>query len=188
MKLKKLLQFYFIIGFVLLISFLPFFSLQFGRNYLNTVALWFVNFEFNASIYYVIRSIGYSIEGYNIIAAVGKVTPFVIVAMVSAFSISQRNKETRFLIINMLLALSIYFFLSTTVHPWYIVSLIALSVFTGYKFPIVWSAVVLLSYYAYSNPLFKENSLLLFAEYTIVYTCFLLEMLNERKNFLFLKK
>ena len=188
MKLKKLVQFYFIIGFLLLVCFLPFFSMQFGKNYLNTVALWFVNFEFNASIYYVVRSIGYSIEGYNIIAAVGKVTPFVIVAMVFAFSISHRNKETKFLIINMLLALSIYFFLSTTVHPWYIASLVALSVFTGYKFPIVWSVVVVLSYYAYSNPLFKENSLLLFAEYVIVYTCFLLEMVNKRKDFLFLKK
>ncbi len=187
-RLKKLLQFYFIIGLVLLLCFLPFFSIQFVENYLNTVALWFVNFEFNASIYYVIRSIGYTIKGYNIIGAVGKVTPFVIVCMVLAFSISKRNKEVRFLITNMLLASSIYFFLSTTVHPWYIVSLVALSVFTGYKFPIVWSVVVMLSYYAYSNPLFKENSLLLFTEYSIVYLCFLLELVNRRKDFIFLKK
>ena len=187
-KFKKLLQFYLIIGFVLVVFFVPFFSIQFGENYLNTVALWFVNFEFNASIYYVVRSIGYSIKGYNIIGAVGKVTPFVITAIVLAFSISKRNWKLPYLIINMLLILSIYFFLSTTVHPWYIVSLVAISVFTGYKFPIVWSVVVVLSYYAYSNPLFRENALLLFAEYAIVYTCFLLEMVNWHKDPFFLKK
>ena len=187
-KFKKLLQFYLIIGFVLVVFFVPFFSIQFGENYLNTVALWFVNFEFNASIYYVVRSIGYSIKGYNIIGAVGKVTPFVVTAIIMAFSISKRNWKLPYLIINMLLILSIYFFLSTTVHPWYIVSLVAFSVFTGYKFPIVWSVVVVLSYYAYSNPLFRENALLLFAEYAIVYTCFLLEMVNWYKDPVFLKK
>ena len=188
LKLKKLLQFYVIVGVVLLVSFLPFFSIQFSQNYINTVALWFVNFEFNASIYYVVRNIGYAIKGYNIIGAVGKVTPFVIVAVMLAFSLNKRNRDLRFLISNMLLALTIYFFLSTTVHPWYIISLVALSVFTGFKFPIVWSAVVVFSYYAYSNPLFKENSILLFVEYAIVYACFLLEMVYKRKNVVFLKK
>ncbi|MEO7523135.1 MAG: hypothetical protein ABIT58_03535, partial [Ferruginibacter sp.] len=182
---NKLIRFYFITGFILVLFLFPFFSLQFGVNYFNTIALWFVNFEFNASIYYVIRSIGYEVAGYNIIGTAGKVIPFIMLGMILSFSMRRSNRELINLIGNMLLALCVYFFLSTTVHPWYIVSLVALSMFTGYKFPVVWSVVGMLSYQAYSNPLFKENSLLLLIEYSVVYSCFIFEMVNNHKKAIF---
>jgi hypothetical protein len=39
----------------------------------------------------------------------------------------------------MLLALTVYFGLATIVHPWYVTGLVALGVFTGWKYPLAWS-------------------------------------------------
>ena len=56
----------------------PFFLMEFVTNYSKTVGLWFGNFEFNASIYYLARAIGYGITGYNEIATIGKVLPLIL--------------------------------------------------------------------------------------------------------------
>ena len=79
----------------------------------------------------------------------------------------------------MLLGVSAYFLLSTTVHPWYIATPLLLSVFTKYRFPIVWSAFVMLSYSAYGAEGFKENLWLVAAEYVIVIAFAITEMLAQ---------
>lgn len=157
--------------------FLPFVSADLIGHYMQTTRLWFSNFEFNGSIYYVIREIGFRVKGYNIIRSVGQVTPFIIVGVILLLAFFRRNKQTIPLITAMLLALSFYFFISTTIHPWYIGSLVVLSVFTRYRFPLVWSAVVMLSYSAYGPDGFGENLWLLGIEYLVVYGFFLWEIL-----------
>lgn len=68
----------------------------------------------------------------------------------------------------MLFAISFYFLLSTTVHPWYVATPLLLSVFTKYKFPIVWSFMVMLSYSAYGENGFDEKLWLVAMEYIVV--------------------
>ncbi len=179
---KKLVIFYGTTALVTVLLFAPFFSAAFARHFTGTVALWFVNFEFNASIYYLIRWIGFALTGQNIIQVVGRVTPFIIIGIIVAFARDKRNTDLRNAVINMLLVLTVYFFLSTTVHPWYIVTLIGLGIFTGYQFPLVWSTVIILSYFAYSNIPFKESPWLLFAEYLVVYSFFFHEIRKKSKQ------
>ena len=76
----------------------------------------------------------------------------------------------------MLLGISAYFFLSTTVHPWYIATPLILSIFTKYRFALVWSFAVFFSYYAYGNAGFQENLWLVALEYILVYGVFFLEI------------
>ncbi|MEO7210958.1 MAG: hypothetical protein ABIY35_08425 [Chitinophagaceae bacterium] len=179
--LKKAIVFYVITGITIILLFLPFFSIEFFNNYYNTISLWFVNFEFNASVYYVIREIGFYIKGYDIIHAVGKIMPIIIILYILFFSFSKKNIHTNKLFENVLIVLSVYFFLSTTVHPWYIVTLVALSIFTRYRFAILWSAMVILSYYAYSQNPFRESYMLLFIEYGAVFVLFFREI-SRKKN------
>ncbi len=179
---KRAMRFFMMVGVMTLASFLPFFSVSFLNNYMSTIALWFINFEFNASIYYIIRSIGYYTAGYNIIHITGRVIPLILMAIILFISFKKQNSTLKSLITNMLIVLSIFFFLSTTIHPWYIISLVMLSVFTHWKFPLVWSFTIILSYFAYSNPVFQENHLILIAEYALVYGYLFSEVLAEKNR------
>ncbi|MEY8850136.1 glycosyltransferase 87 family protein [Psychroserpens sp. XS_ASV72] len=176
---KRLVSFYLVVGLTIIILFIPFFNFEFIQNYTQTVALWFNNFEFNASIYYVVREIGYLFRGYNEIAIIGKILSAIILLIVLVLSLRKNNSDIKILIRNMLIAFTIYLFLSTTVHPWYVTTLLALSIFTNYKYPIVWSAVIILSYLAYlgTNKADKSENLWLIAmEYVIVYGFFIWEL------------
>jgi hypothetical protein len=81
----KYVKFYLIILCNLIIAFLPFFTYDFLQNYTNTIGLWFTKFEFNASFYYLIRSIGYFFTGYNIISIYGWVSPIIIIFTITYF-------------------------------------------------------------------------------------------------------
>ena len=67
-----------------------------------------------------------------------------------------------------MIGLSVYYFSTTTVHPWYMSFLIAFSVFVPYKYAIVWSSMIPLSYIHYNGGLFQENYLLITLEYGVV--------------------
>ena len=181
-RMTRLIGYYSLVGGVTLLLFAPFFSTQFISNYAETVGLWFQNFEFNASLYYIARAIGYTFRGYNEIAVIGKVIPLVVLLFVLIITFFRRNKNLKALITAMLLALSFYYFASTTVHPWYVATLLALSVFTKYKFPLVWSFVIILSYLAYiqiGNASKSENLLIIALEYLVVYSVFFREVFKR---------
>ena len=184
LKPKKSMLFGLLILLFLFLFFVPFFlGADNLSHYLNTLGLWFNRFEFNGSIYYVIRAIGYEVKGYNIIRKLGTVSPYIILGIVAVFTFIRNNKTPHVLLTGMLFCLSCYFFIATTVHPWYIVSLVSLAIFTNYSYPLIWSALVVLSYATYGNPDFNENYYLIGIQYGIVYGVFLLELI-QRKNLL----
>ncbi|MBJ7880813.1 mannosyltransferase [Gelidibacter salicanalis] len=177
---QKFLGFYSIVGITTLLLFLPFYSSEFVNNYAETVGLWFSTFEFNASLYYIAREIGYLATGYNQIAIIGKFIPILTIIMVLLFTFLRKNNTLQHLITSMLLAASMYFFMSTTIHPWYLATLLMLSVFTNYKFPLVWSFVIMLSYLAYANSENTENLWIIGLEYSVVYTVFFWELFKKK--------
>lgn len=178
--LTKLMLFYGMIVLTTLALFLPFYSYEFIINYTETIALWFQNFEFNASIYYIARAVGYWITGYNEIGIIGKVIPIINVLFIIYIAFFRKNKTIIELITSMLLVLSFYYFTGTTIHPWYIATLLILSIFTNYKFPLVWSFASILSYLAYANVDNTENLWIIGLEYTIVYSVFLWEIYTKK--------
>lgn len=178
---KKSIIFYLITGLITLLFFIPFYSETFVSNYTKTVGLWFQDFEFNASLYYIAREIGYLFRGYNEIAIIGKILPALVILFVLTITFFKKNKTTIDLITSMLLVLSFYYFTATTVHPWYIASLLFLSIFTNYKFPLIWSFAIVLSYLAYTNANNTENLWLIGIEYLIVYSVLLWEILKNKK-------
>lgn len=182
-NLTKLIMFYAIVIITTVLLFAPFYSSEFINNYSQTVALWFQNFEFNASIYYIAREIGYLFRGYNEIAVIGKIIPIIVIITTLIITFFRRNKTMIELITAMLFVLSFYYFTTTTVHSWYVSTLLILSVFTKYKFPLVWSFVIILSYLAYIN-LNKadksENLFIIAIEYVIVYGVFIWEVFIKK--------
>lgn len=178
--LLKLIIFYIVILGTAILTFIPFISPEFISNFAATIGLWFQNFEFNASIYYIVRWIGYQVVGWNIIGTAGKVLPLITLTIILLLSFFRKNHTQQQLITAILFAVSIYFLLSTTVHPWYIATPLLLSVFTTYRFPVVWSAAVMLSYAAYGKEGFDENLWLVAAEYIIVIAFAITEILSKK--------
>lgn len=156
-----------VLGAVLLV-FIPFLSSEFILNFTNTINLWFQNFEFNASIYNIIKWIGFEYYDINPIKPFGSISPFLVLSSILLLTFFRKNKTTKELITAMLFGIAIYFLFATTVHPWYICTPLLLSVFTKYKFPIVWSAMIMLSYSAYRPNGFSENLWLVALEYTVI--------------------
>ncbi|MGG6229882.1 mannosyltransferase [Tenacibaculum sp. SDUM215027] len=179
--LKKLTFFYLVVISTIALLFLPFYSSELVSNYTNSVGLWFRNFEFNASFYYVARGIGYLFRGYNEIAIIGKIIPIVTIFFLLILTFFKKNKSVKQLIVSMLFALSFYYFLTTTMHPWYIATLLILSVFTQYRYTVLWSLVIILSYQAYANSPWKENLWFVALEYVALYTYFIWEVFIKRK-------
>ena len=164
----KLIAFYVLVIATVIISFIPFYSSEVFQNFMASVGLWFGKFEFNASIYYLVRWIGFEIKGYNVIATAAKILPIISVLMILFLSFFRNNSDLQNMMRNMLFAVSFYLLLSTTVHPWYLAIPLILSIFTEFKYMLVWSGVIMLSYSAYSNPDYQENLWLIALEYLLV--------------------
>ena len=174
--LPKLIIFYVIVLGAVLLSFVPFLSGDFASNFGASIALWFQKFEFNASIYYIIRWIGYQTIGWNIIEDVGKILPLIFISILLLMTFFRKNASLIQLITAMVLSISLYFALSTTVHPWYVATPLLLCVFTRYRFPLVWSFFVILSYTAYGATGFKENLWFVALEYITVFSVAIYEI------------
>ena len=164
---KKSVLFYSVTAAVFIILFIPFFSFGLLENFSATIGLWFSNFEFNASVYYFLKGTLENINGVSVINSMGIIVACV-VTLQTSYLLLKKKKETSQIILMILWILSGYYFISTTVHPWYIISLLLLSVFTNYKFVLVWSYTLILSYIAYNEYSVEECNSILIIEYTPV--------------------
>lgn len=145
----------------------PFFSFNLAKKFSSSVDLYFRTFEFNASVYYLFRTVGIWLKGYNPIAVIGPLLGLLSLSAVLFLSFSRRFAQ-RPLEQVALLILGCYFLLTTTVHPWYIVTLVALAALHEVRWPLVWSCVVILSYSHYFGGRFEENYWMIGLEYAIL--------------------
>ncbi|NNK11667.1 MAG: mannosyltransferase [Flavobacteriaceae bacterium] len=179
---KKGLLFNTLVMLIVIATLIPFYDPAFSDNYMATLSLWFSNFEFNASIYNVVKSLGAHIDlkPWELIKSYGRLIPLLVILWVGLLSYFRKNNSVHILIQSMLFILTVYFFLSPTVHPWYVISLLVLCLFTDYRFPLVWSAAIVLSYSAYRGPEAEESMGFLIIEYLSVFGFFIYELFKHR--------
>lgn len=167
------------------ILFIPFLNSVFLKHFFQSVGLYFQSFEFNGSIYKIVRWIGYQLAGYNIIQFSGIFLPAVtLIAIVIIYSHQNKNSATS-LLNCLLFSLTVYFALASILHPWYATTLVFINIFLNYKFIYLWSATVLLSYFTYRQIPYSESGYLSALEYLPVLIVMLYEL---KKPLLFLKK
>lgn len=167
-KTRKLLLFWVGTALATLISFTPFLIDHSWVNFLQSLQLYQGKFEFNASVYYLVREIGFWVEGYNVI---GYVIPYFSAAtmiLIGYFS-WKKQPRTLFEIVDlMVLIYLVYLILQPVVHPWYILPALGLSVLRGKMTVLLWSFGAIFSYQAYGNADFQEQYLYLILEYGLV--------------------
>ncbi len=190
--LKKSIGFYALTILACLALLLPFYSPVFLDNYSETLKLWFSNFEFNAGVYNVVKKIAvtyYEAKPWELIDAYGTLVTKIVVVATLLIAFILKNQKLPTAITSMVLALSCYYFLTSTVHPWYVVFLMGISIFSSLRFPLLWSLMVILSYQTYANVDYKEQLWLLAIEYILVIGYFIYEMIGVlSKKLYFFKK
>jgi alpha-1,6-mannosyltransferase len=146
---------------VFIISMSPFLDIETVYGFKKSLGLYFGNFEFNASVYYLMRELGFLYKGYNMI---GTIAPFLsgitfVLVLVHAYFSKQEWWRALYF------PLGIYLMFSSIVHPWYAIPLLVLGIMDRKRWPILWSFLIFLSYIGYSKTGFQENYFILFLEY-----------------------
>ncbi|HEY9489150.1 MAG TPA: hypothetical protein VIQ51_12490 [Chryseosolibacter sp.] len=170
---NKSFKYWMMVGLMILILFLPLLNSEIIHGFSTSLGYYFQHFEFNASLYYLIREAGNLVFGFNIIQFAG---PFLALAATGVILIISFRKfpsnitgEIDISVFNgMLWCLSVYLLSTTILHPWYIITLLAISVFTKYRFPIIWTCLIFLTYAGYTEYGFKENLVLVSLEYILL--------------------
>ncbi len=209
-------QFSLVFGILTSLLFAPLLLAGLAANFGSSLDLYFRKFEFNASLYYIAREIGYHQTGWNQIEkigpAMGKVAAAIILGFAFVEALYQRSglpnwrtfirrvyerlfpsllpvqwgiKPATWLsqpLANWLIlpnlwlfSFCVYLLAATTVHPWYLSLPIVLCCFTNWRFPLLWSFLIVLTYTNYTSFPYEENYYLLAVEYLAVIVFFLYE-------------
>ncbi len=164
-----------------LITFLPFISSSLASGMSESLKLYFQSFEFNASWYFVFREIGWWQVGYNTIQTLGpKLATWSFVLITSLAIWGSYRNVNRYAIL--LFSVFIYLSLATTVHPWYILTLIPFGLLSNFYFPIVWSFVIFFTYFGYTETDFHLSMYWVLIEYLAVYACLFYEISKKYKG------
>ena len=142
-------------GIATILWFLPLYDQALFNGMSSSLMLYFQKFEFNASLYYLARAIGYWYKDYNMIAQLGPALAIVTLMGIIVYSLLSAQKQKQ-LPLAMMWVLLFYLSLATTVHPWYITILIAMCTFTRHRFAILWSLLIFSTYAGYSITGYSE--------------------------------
>lgn len=162
--------------------FVPVFDWETFTNLYQSIDLYFHKFEFNASFYYLIRWLGYRFTGYNIIQLIGKYLALAVLVGIGIYTFWENRPTWKNLPEGFVWIFLLYFSLASIVHPWYTTTLVAFSVFTRFRFPVIWSLCVPLSYFTYRTTAYHENLWLTALEYLILAGWIIFEVKNQTGN------
>ncbi len=187
--IKRSIQYGAVFTVFTLLIFFPLFDQSVFQSMMSSVSLYFNKFEFNASLYYLIREYGFWQYGYNTIQTTGWRLGLIAGILILIFSLRKGIKwnstiesfSGRILFTDWMWVLCIYFLFVTILHPWYITTLLALSIFTSYRFPMVWTGLIFLTYVGYTATGFVENLWLTAFEYIVVSGYFVFEIISRKE-------
>ena len=178
----RLLSWSLLLGAALLLLFAPLLNGLFFGNIGTSLNLYFQKFEFNASVYYLLRWLGFQIKGYNLIQTIGPVLAMLVLSTVLALAWREKGRSVERLPEMWLFAITIYLALSPVVHPWYLALPVFFSALSRYRYPLLWSALAPLSYLAYRQTPVEEAAWVLWIQYGAVFPYALWEIFFRRDH------
>ena len=166
---KKLFIYGLLTGATVVLLFLPLVSETFINNFANSLDLYFRKFEFNASIYYATREVGQYFLGWNPIQFVGPIFSLLSVAYIGIETLYRKNQSIENWLTTTLFIFTFYLCFALTIHPWYLSLPIVMCLFTPYRYPILWSGLIMMTYVNYSGAEYQENLWVVLIEYAAVF-------------------
>lgn len=176
------LRFWGMAAVVLVLAFLPLVYWNSWENFLQSLQLYQGKFEFNASLYYLFRAVGYELAGFNTIWYLTKIG--MVITLLGAVWISwKRSNASLFEIPSVWVQLYlIYFLLQPVVHPWYLLPGLGLSILSRQWTFLLWSFGAIFSYQAYSQNPVQEQTLFLVLEYVLVLVGLYLDYFRKQRT------
>uniref|UniRef100_UPI00404826B1 glycosyltransferase 87 family protein n=1 Tax=Algoriphagus sp. TaxID=1872435 RepID=UPI00404826B1 len=153
---------------VLVLAFFPLVYWNSWGNFSQSLQLYQGKFEFNASLYYLFRALGYELAGFNTIWYLTKVGIVIILLGVIWISWKQSNASLFEIPSGWVQLYLLYFLLQPVVHPWYLLPGLGLSILSRQWTFLLWSFGAIFSYQAYSQNPVQEEPLFLGFEYGLV--------------------
>uniref|UniRef100_UPI004048C647 glycosyltransferase 87 family protein n=1 Tax=Algoriphagus sp. TaxID=1872435 RepID=UPI004048C647 len=153
---------------VLVLAFFPLVYWNSWGNFFQSLQLYQGKFEFNASLYYLFRAVGYELAGFNTIWYLTKVGIVITLLGVIWISWKQSNASLFEIPSGWVQLYLLYFLLQPVVHPWYLLPGLGLSVLSRQWTFLLWSFGAIFSYQAYSQNPVQEQPLFLGFEYGLV--------------------
>ncbi|MEM1215296.1 MAG: glycosyltransferase family 87 protein [Bacteroidota bacterium] len=177
---RRALGYFAVVGTVLLATWIPLVSSAFLENFASSVNLYFQRFEFNGSLYYALRWLGYQYSGHNLIRLIGPILALIVLVTISLRALLDRRNDWVSLANLWLFAIGLYLLCATTIHPWYTALPVVLCLFTPYRWPVLWSGLITLTYVNYIYAEYQENLWIVLLEYILVGTFLVWEWSKHR--------
>jgi alpha-1,6-mannosyltransferase len=178
--LKRAIQYIVISGGVVLIGFLPFLNQELVSGFISSGSLYFQKLEFNASVYFLVREVGFWVKGYNIIQTAGIWLGIITTILILIYAFFERQEKG--IMESFMWVWLIYVSFATTLHPWYIAPVIAFSIFTNYRFAVVWGYLIFLTYTGYFEGGYNETYGIFILEYSAVFGMLIYEWYKESRQ------
>src|SRR5690554_1323899 len=148
-------------------------------NFLQSLELYFDNFEFNAGIFYLTKWISSFFLTGNPTLVVGPILSVLAFISILWLAFYQPISSNFTLLNRMMWGYLIYLLLATTVHPWYVILPFGLAVFSANIGVMSWTLFIMLSYGFYSF----DNSIWSYSLIALEYSLVILLLLFPRSKF-----
>ncbi|MDG1147942.1 MAG: hypothetical protein P8N52_06520 [Crocinitomicaceae bacterium] len=153
----------------------------------SSLRLYFQVFEFNSFILHHYLQYGIAETGWNLTRIYGPKLSKIGLGIIMTLALYGQITNWKKLFNRMTIAFFVYLLFSSTVHPWYILTMLALSLFTNYTFPLLWSFLIFTSYILYADSSILEPRIVINIEYILVIVLFFYEMYKKKSPFTFLR-
>lgn len=153
-----------------------------AAHFAQSLTLYFKQFEFNSFVLYWYVQFSEWKYGYNRIQSYGPYLSQLATKFIILFAWYRSNFTFEKMIQRFVFALFVYYMLSSTVHPWYLIFPFALSLFTSYSYVLVWTFLVGFSYLHYANLSENEFRFWVAVEYLTLFSFFFTQVISSFGN------
>jgi hypothetical protein len=151
-------------------------------NFLDSLELYFRVFEFNSFFYHHYLEYGKGIYGWYRTALYSENLSRLATFLILCLAFFGGRRDFKKMMVYMIFGLTIYYFFATTIHPWYVLTILGLSVFTHFSFGIIWSGLIFMTYAAYG--IYPKDTDTFFwivqSEYIILLAVILYELIRKK--------
>ncbi len=171
---RKGLTFQIVFGLTSLLLFIPLLDRQVLANMSTSLDLYFQLFQFNGSVFYLLWKMAMqygSFEKSQLVGPLLGISTFIGVGILAwkTRPLHRSHPGGLTLLDGMLLASFLQLTFAATVHPWYATVPLALGILTRWRFSVLWSGLIALSYSHYITGHWLDNWAFMVVEYGVLW-------------------